>query len=228
MSDWKSLMVAFVTEDEIPDEIAEHVLDEPINSVLSDAHNAGLMREFDTVSFDYLVFLDPFLSAYNLPECSAFKKTLARRHDVELQLLPASSRTDFRNTLSAFATHIQNIPEIAARVIRADDQKMFNHWASSADKTTDPFMREKNYASLELYRKELLDAPIDGERMLQLWNINKGRGYFHGSYPEAAELLFTNRPCNLLSAAFQTFGYIKAMQKWCDEAGDRAILEIIW
>lgn len=89
-------------------------------------------------------------------------------------------------------------------------------------------MQEKNRASIDLYQAELSSSPIDGERMLQLWNANEGRGYFDGSYPETAVQLFTKRPSNLLSAAFQTFGYIKAMQGWCDKAGDKGILEIIW
>lgn len=220
MSDWKSPIIAFVEDDDLPLEIGENIFDHRISNILTRAYDANQMRNFDTVGFDHLILLDLFLLSYGLPASRTNKRVHTTQNGEELQFLSASQCKIFRDVLTEFTFRFKSQPEILANVVHREDEKLLETWSQSLPEG------DNQNRSVALWRAEQFTSPIDASCMMDLWNANEGTGYVPGSYPRSAYELFTRRPSSHLSCAFQTFGYVKAMQKWCDEAGGLGILEI--
>ncbi|MFV0474171.1 MAG: hypothetical protein ACK5MQ_08200 [Pikeienuella sp.] len=231
MSDWKSPFIVFAADEDSPLPIEDTVFCDRATDLLARAHETGEKREFDSVSYDHLLFLDRFLPAYKLPESQSLAQ-IGNADDGEIRFLTSAQREVFLGVLEEFERRFLADPGIAAEVARREDDRTFVHVQEAIGKTPPgfdaAFWDGKRRESAERYRAARAAEPIDGARMLGLWNANEGRGYLPPDYPEAARALFSERPATLLSSAFQTFGYLKAMRRWCEEAEGRAIMEIIW
>lgn len=227
MSDFKSAFIVFVPADETPPPVDGGVFSDEMDALLSRAHQAGRMRQFATVSYDYTLFLDPFLAAYDLPKTGDLRR-VEEADDGAAAFMNAAGCAAFGDVMVDFAARFVADPEIAAALVRAEDDESFVLMGGANFNSPDPFWARKKLEMMERWRLARAREPIDGARMRGLWDANAGQGYLPGDYPKAAEALFTDRPTGMMVSAFQTFGYIKAMRAWCAEAEGMGILEITW
>lgn len=188
MSDWKSLIVAFVPDAEAPTALGESAFCETTTNALGKAGEAGLTRGFDTVSFEYLVYLDPLMQAYGLPKSETLKRTL-HANDGTIKFLSTNDCRRYRKVLAEFAERFQADPDIAAEVLRQQEEEGIVAW-EQMPQSEYALLAQKRQETISLWRSEQVRAPIDGGRMIGLWNANPGCGYLPDDYPDAAKALF--------------------------------------
>lgn len=237
MSDWKSLIFFFVPDDAVLPLVPGASGFPVLGDVFGAASEQGLGRDFSTVSFDYLVFLDDLLRAYDVGPLTTFQH-VTEIEEGRLTHTPAARCAPLRARLEGWQARFLADPGPAADVLRKAEDQLVADWRLRLDAAPQPggeWLHDKMHESLTQMLAVRAEHPIDGARLLALWHANEGRGYLPddqpgNAYPAAATALIGDRLSNILTSAFQGFGYIKALQGWCREAEGMGLgmLELEW
>jgi hypothetical protein len=200
MGDFKSEMVWFIADDAVPDPLNASVHDFLNDMVAKDEAAGRQQTEFNSYSNDQYVYLSMLLQCYASPADTPL-------HDwqdfdfLQLRFHPRSDCHLIAAQLDAWEAAFVADPLPLSTAIQ-DQLRTFD----------------------EPYAPRNLIPLVDGDFLRRLWALNDGQGYHaSGDCPAAGLIGSVPFRTNTITAVNQSFGYIRAIRRWMQQADDQAL-----
>ncbi len=214
MGDFTTELIIELGDGALPggeDEFALH----RFSKAIADASDNGKMWLFHGDSYDHLVLLHPLMEAMGTPikPVGDFSKS-------EFVFVPNELCGVLAYDLAAFGPRLARDPSPCLDLCREEVEKMraFMQGASES----------KKHPLLKLFSAVTIPSPDD---LHCLWQAASPEGYHPGDYPpETLPVIEAHGSTSLITNLLQSFGYIKAMAGYLDQAhkNDSALLCIIY